>query len=167
MSKTSTRGSVKTSIDLDAATRRAIVDLVNQQLADTLDLYSQTKHAHWNVKGMHFGQLHKLFDELAEGLEAQIDTIAERGTALGGVAHGTLRRAAGASRLPELALDAADGMEYVKVLVQRYAKLAKSTRAAIDAADEAGDTGTADMFTDVSRDLDKWLWFLEAHTNLL
>lgn len=163
MSKTLTREAVTTSIDLDAGTRRTIVDIVNQQLADTFDLFSQTKHAHWNVKGIHFGQLHKLFDELAEGLEDHIDTIAERGTALGGVAQGTVRLAAGASRLPELGLGAADGIDYVKALVQRFAELARSTRAAIDEADEAGDASTADMFTEVSRDLDKWLWFLEAH----
>lgn len=163
MNKTSTREAVATSIDLDAGTRTTIVDSVNQQLADTFDLFSQTKHAHWNVKGSHFAPLHKLFDELAGGLEDHIDTIAERGTALGGVAHGTVRMAAGASRLTELKLGAADGLEYVKALIQRFAELAKSTRAAIDEADEAGDASTADMFTDVSRDLDKWLWFLEAH----
>ena len=163
MSKTLTREAVTTSIDLDAGTRKTIVDSVNQQLADTFDLFSQTKHAHWNVKGAQFGPLHKLFDELAEGLEDHIDTIAERGTALGGVARGSVRMAASASRLPEISLGAADGMDYVRALVQRFAELAKSTRAAIDEADEAGDAGTADMFTEVSRDLDKWLWFLEAH----
>ncbi len=161
--KANTNLTVHTSIDLNANTRKKMIDLINQQLADTFDLFSQTKQAHWNVKGPHFGQLHKLFDELAETLEDHIDTIAERATALGGVATGTARMAAGASRLPEYTLGPADGLEHVQALVQRYAEVAKSTRAAIDEADEAGDADTADMFTDVSRDLDKSLWFLEAH----
>ena len=163
MTKQMTKEKVSTSIDLNAKTRKPMIDLINQQLADTFDLFSQTKQAHWNVKGPHFGQLHKLFDELAEGLEDHIDMIAERATALGGVANGTARMAANASRLPEYRLGAAEGLEHVRALVERYAEVAKSTRSAIDEADEAGDAGTADMFTDVSRDLDKWLWFLEAH----
>lgn len=163
MAKQTLRDGVATSIDLDAKTRRTMASLINQQLADTFDLFSQTKQAHWNVKGPDFFQLHKLFDELAGGLEDHIDTIAERCTALGGVASGTVRMAASASRLPEFALGAAGGEACVRTLVQHYAALAKSTRAAIKTSDDANDLSTSDMFIDVSRDLDKWLWFLEAH----
>ena len=92
-----------------------------------------------------------------------MDEIAERATALGGVALGTARMAAGNTRLPEYPAGATDSMESVQCLVDRYAALAASTRKAIDAADEAGDADTADLFTEISRDLDKWLWFLEAH----
>lgn len=153
----------KTSIDLAAKTRTAVVALLNQQLADTSDLYTQTKQAHWNVKGPQFIALHELFDELAGELLDHVDTIAERITALGGYAMGTARMAAASSRLPEYPTDVFGGMETVGVLVERYAALAKSTRAAIDAADEASDADTADLFTGTSRFLDKSLWFLEAH----
>lgn len=153
----------KTSIDLDAETREQIVALLNQQLADTFDLYSQTKQAHWNVKGAQFFQLHELFDKLATELLDHVDTIAERSTTLGGTALGTARMAAAKSRLPEYSAEITGGRESVEALVQRYAELAATTRASIDRADELGDVDTSDLFTGVSRGLDKSLWFLEAH----
>lgn len=149
--------------DLDAQIRDTMIPLLNQQLADTFDLYSQTKQAHWNVKGRDFYQLHELFDELAANVIAHVDTIAERATALGGLAEGTARMSAANSRLPEYPLDVIDSMAHVECLVERYANLAETTRAAIDQAADAGDMDTADLFTDLSRDLDKHLWFLEAH----
>lgn len=154
---------LKTSNDLDQETRDQMVGLLNQQMADTFDLFSQTKQAHWNVKGPQFYQLHLLYDTLAEGLEDYVDELAERATALGGVAMGTVRMAAEETRLPEYPPEATEGMESVRCLVDRYANLGASTRAAIDAADEAGDADTADLFTNLSRDLDKWLYFLESH----
>jgi starvation-inducible DNA-binding protein len=153
----------KTSIDLDAETREQIITLLNQQLADTFDLYSQTKQAHWNVKGAQFFQLHELFDKLAAELLEHVDTIAERATTLGGTALGTARMAAGKSRLTEYSAETIGGRESVEALVQRYAELAASTRHAIDRSDELEDADTADLFTGVSRGLDKSLWFLEAH----
>ena len=152
-----------TSIDLNRETRSQMITLLNQQLADTFDLYSQTKQAHWNVKGAQFFQLHELYDKLAADLLAHVDTIAERATTLGGTALGTLRMAAQATRLADYPADAVASTVSLETLVERYAQLAASTRVAIDEADEAGDADTADLFTGVSRDLDKSLWFLEAH----
>lgn len=152
----------RTSIDLDSETREQLAALLNQQLADTFDLYSQTKQAHWNVKGSSFFSLHELFDKLAGDLLGHVDTIAERVTTLGGTASGTARMAASASRLPEYPAVSA-GLASVEALVERYAQLAASTRAGIETADNLGDANTADLLTGVSRDLDKSLWFLEAH----
>src|ERR1044071_2135764 len=95
----------KTSIDLPAEVREQVITLLNQHLADTFDLYSQTKQAHWNVKGPQFFQLHELFDKLADQLQDFADVIAERVTALGGTALGTVRMSAAASRLPEYPVD--------------------------------------------------------------
>ncbi len=152
-----------TRIDIKPKLRDSMIALLNAQLADTLDLYTQVKQAHWNVKGPYFIALHELFDKLAEELEEPVDDIAERVTALGGIARGTARIAAQASRLKELPHDSYDGMKMVALLADRYAALAASTRAATDTADDAGDADTADLFTGISRDLDKSLWFLEAH----
>src|ERR1044072_3724452 len=146
----------KTSIDISLENREQLVSLLNKQLADTFDLYSQTKQAHWNVKGRDFFQLHELFDKLATGLTEHVDTIAERATALGGTALGTTRMAAAASRLPEYP-GIFGSLESVAALGERYGNRANSTRAAIDAATELGDMDTADLFTEVSRDLDKSL----------
>jgi starvation-inducible DNA-binding protein len=140
-----------------------MIALLNQHLADTADLYSQTKQAHWNVKGLHFYPLHLLFDELAERREDEADLIAEQATALGGYATGTVRMAATSSRLPEIPTDIDAGMDYAQALVERYGQLANSTREAIDQADASSDADTADLLTEISRQLDKDLWFLQAH----
>ena len=152
-----------TRIDIKPKLRDAMIALLNAQLADTLDLYTQVKQAHWNVKGPYFIALHELFDKLAEDLEEPVDNIAERVTALGGIARGTARIAAGTSRLKELPHDSYDGMKMVALLADRYAALAASTRAAIATSGDAGDADTSDLLTGISRELDKALWFLEAH----
>ncbi|MBI1787064.1 MAG: DNA starvation/stationary phase protection protein Dps [Acidobacteria bacterium] len=152
-----------TRIDLPAQSRQPLVQLLNQQLADAVDLYSQTKQAHWNVKGPQFFSLHQLFDKLAGELEGHIDSLAERATALGGTARGTLRQAAAVSRIPEYPAAARESREHLEALGERFAAYAASTRAAIRSATELGDASTADLFTEISRDADKGLWFLEAH----
>ena len=154
---------VSTHNDLSEDVRVQMVDLLNAQLADTFDLYSQVKQAHWNIKGIEFIQLHALFDDVAAIVLEYVDMIAERATALGGLAMGTARMAAANTSLPEMDADLTDGKAFVEALVERVALYAKSTRAAIDTADEAGDMSTADLFTEVSREVDKQLWFLEAH----
>lgn len=152
-----------TRIDIPDAARPELVDVLNRQLADALDLYTQTKYAHWNVKGSDFIQLHELFDELAGHLIAFVDLIAERATTLGGTALGTARMSAGASRLAEYPEDAIEGMRAVTALADRFAAYAASTRAAMEEAEKLGDMDTNDLLTEVSRQIDKDLWFLEAH----
>ncbi len=154
---------IETRIDIPAPVREEMMSLLNQQLADMFDLYSQTKQAHWNVKGEEFFQLHKLYDELAEELLADSDTVAERVTALGGVAMGTTRMAAQSSRLPEFPGSPVTSMQSVEVLAIRYASLAETTRSAVDTASERQDETTSNILQDISHRLDKNLWFLEAH----
>ena len=155
--------SFPTRNDLPADARAKLISLLNQQLADTFDLMSQTKFAHWNVKGPNFIALHKLFDRLAGKLAEHVDTIAERATALGGVAMGTARQAAAMSHTPEFPTGTFKGQEVVAALADRYAAVGRSTREAIDRADELHDQDTMDLLVDVSRDLDQSLYFLEAH----
>jgi starvation-inducible DNA-binding protein len=152
-----------TRIDLPTDARTKLISLLNQQLADTLDLMAQTKFSHWNVKGSNFIGLHKLFDELAERVEEYVDTIAERATALGGVAMGTIRQAAAMSRTSEFPAGTFRSGDVVAALADRYAAVGKSSREAIDAANQLSDADTADLFTEVSRGIDQSLYFLEAH----
>lgn len=153
----------QTKNDLPEGTRRKASDLLNQNLADAVDLHFQAKQAHWNVKGPNFFSLHELFDKVAEELEGFADEIAERAVALGGVAQGTVRVAAKSSRLNEYPLDISAGSKHVEALSNALTVFGKSVRAAIDTAEEAGDADTADLFTEVSRGIDKVLWFVEAH----
>jgi starvation-inducible DNA-binding protein len=162
-SRTTTGRFYPTRIDLAMEVRSQVVDLLNKTLASTLDLKTQAKQAHWNVKGLDFYQLHELFDELAGELEEYVDMVAERVTALGGTALGTARTAARASILPEYPMDIVDGVDHITALAERYALYAAHVRDAIDTTDNAGDADTADLYTEISRTVDKRLWFLDAH----
>jgi len=155
--------SFKTSVDIPPDSRTKINRTLNQHLADSFDLMSQVKQAHWNVKGSDFWQLHKLFDEVAEQAEEWVDEFAERVTALGGYATGTVRMAAGASTLPEFPTEITESMDYVRAVAERLAAFTNSARKAIDQTDKLGDADTADLFTEISRCADKYLYFLEAH----
>ncbi len=153
---TQTTRTFETRIDIADDTREQLVQLLNGRLADTFDLYSQLKQAHWNVKGSDFIQLH-------EGVLEFADTIAERATALGGLALGTARMAAAGSTLDEYPLDAVEGLQTVRVIADRLAAYGASVRKAIDEALELNDQDTGDVFIEVSRAIDKHLWFVEAH----
>jgi len=160
---TQTQRTFSTRIDIADSSRDELVELLNARLADTFDLYSQLKQAHWNVKGSDFIQLHELYDTIAESVLEYVDTIAERATALGGLALGTARMAAAASTLDEYPADAVAGMDTVAAIADRLGVYGASARAAIEAALELDDQDTADLFIEVSRAIDKHLWFVEAH----
>lgn len=152
-----------TKIDISKEVREQMVGILNERLADSLDLKSQAKQAHWNVKGMSFIALHELFDQVATEVEAYTDTIAERVTILGGTAEGTVRVSADKSSLSQYPLEITEGRDHVDALSTALATFGKKVRENIDEADEAGDMDTADLFTEVSRGIDKLLWFVEAH----
>jgi starvation-inducible DNA-binding protein len=152
-----------TKNDLSEATRAKVVELLNARLADAIDLQTHCKQAHWNVRGMHFIALHKLFDEVNEDVEGYVDLIAERIVQLGGDADGTARSVAKRSTLPEYAARTTNGRAHVDALATTLATFGKHARAAIRHCDELGDADTTDLFTEISRGTDKWLWMVEAH----
>ncbi len=153
----------QTKNDLSEATRTKVIQLLNARLADCIDLQTQTKQAHWNVKGPHFIALHELFDKVYSAVSEYVDEIAERAVQLGGVAQGTARAVAKHSTLSEYPAAAVDGRSHVDALSTALASFGKLARKGIDEADELGDLDTADIFTEISRGIDKWLWFVEAH----
>ena len=148
--------------DLAKDARSAVIDVLDARLADAVDLETQMKQAHWNVKGPTFIALHELFDKVNEDVEDYVDDIAERVVQLGGVAHGTARQVAARSTLPEYP-SVRDGHQHVEAVTTALAAFGKVVRAAIDETDKLGDRDTADLFTEISRGVDKWLWFIEAH----
>ncbi|WP_149535498.1 DNA starvation/stationary phase protection protein Dps [Siccirubricoccus phaeus] len=149
--------------DVPGNAKQVSIEVLQGCLYDTVDLYNGTRQAHWNVKGSHFGQLHKLFEEFYGDLAEAADEIAERIVQLGGTANGTSQTIAGGTRLPPYPTDLYAGLDHVAALADRYAAVAKTLRAGIDTTDEAGDADTADLLTGQSRDIDKKLWMLEAH----
>ncbi len=154
----------KTENDIPQKLRLKLNVLTNQGLADAVDLQMQIKQAHWNVKGPHFIGLHELFDQIDEAVESYVDLIAERIVQLGGIAEGTVRVAAGRSRLEEYPLVIADGRAHVDAVSKALSTFGREARATINQANELDDADTADIFTEISRGIDKWLWFVEAHT---
>lgn len=158
-----TKKSFNTHVSLDADVRSQMIDVLNQHLADSLDLYSQAKQAHWNVKGMNFFTLHELFDKVADTVIELVDMIAERVTALGGEALGTVRMSASNSSLPEFPSDLDTGEAFVHVMVERMAAFANNSRANANKAMDVGDEATADLFIELTRETDKLLYFLESH----
>lgn len=153
----------ETENDLPQNRRSELNTLVNQQLADAVDLQMQMKQAHWNVKGPGFIGLHELFDKVYADVEKYVDLIAERIVQLGGIAEGTVRVAASSSRLEEYPFTIADGLAHVEAVARALSTFGHHVRTAIDEADDLDDADTADMFTEISRGTDKWLWFVEAH----
>jgi len=154
----------ETENDIPQELRLKLNVLTNQSLADAVDLQMQIKQAHWNVKGPHFIGLHELFDRIDEAVESYVDLIAERIVQLGGIAEGTVRVAAGRSRLEEYPLVIADGRAHVEAVSMALSTFGREARATINQANELDDADTADIFTEISRGIDKWLWFVEAHT---
>jgi starvation-inducible DNA-binding protein len=124
----------------------------------------QMKQSHWNVKGPSFIGLHELFDKVARSVESYVDMIAERIAQLGGTAEGTVRMAASRTRLPEYPLAIADGMAHVEAVARALSTFGKEARTSVDEANALEDADTADLFTEISRGIDQWLWFVEAHS---
>ncbi len=152
-----------TKNDLAEAKRIKLCKLLNDRLADAIDLMLQSKQAHWNVKGPHFISYHLLFDGVYATVSEGVDDIAERLVQLGGKAEGTVDAVAKRTSVTPYPIDIADGHAHIDALSTALAQVGKAAREAIDTSDELGDKDTADLFTGISRALDKQLWFVEAH----
>jgi len=152
-----------TANDLNANAKQAAIELLNARLADGIDLALLTKQAHWNIKGPQFIAVHEMLDTFRGQIDTHVDTMAERVVQLGGTALGTTQTVAKATALAPYPTDIYAIKDHLAALIERYGAVANSLRRSIDEAVEAGDADTADILTAASRDLDKALWFLEAH----
>ena len=152
-----------TKNDLPEASRSNATDLLNQRLADCIDLQTQCKQAHWNVKGPSFIALHKLFDEINGDVEEYVDLLAERVVQLGGTAEGTARAVAGRTSLLDYPLTLTTGPQHVAALSDSLAQFGRTVRIGIEEMNELEDAASADILTEIARGIDKWLWFVEAH----
>jgi starvation-inducible DNA-binding protein len=163
MTSTASTRLYATKNDLPEAARIEAIGLLNQRLADCIDLQTQSKQAHWNVKGPTFIALHKLFDEINEDVEGYVDLLAERVVQLGGVAEGTVGIVAERSTLVDYPIGLTTGAEHVAALSDALAGFGRTVRVGIEEMNELEDADSADILTEISRGVDKWLWFVEAH----
>jgi starvation-inducible DNA-binding protein len=152
----------KSSNPISEGARTKIASALNACLVDGLDLKSQIKVAHWNVKGPHFAALHPLFETFAVTLDGFTDSIAERAVALGALAVGTARDVAKTSRIPEYASKTTAGLEHVALLADRIDVFLGGLRAARSAAEKEGDADTVDLLTGMVTEFEKNGWFLRA-----
>jgi starvation-inducible DNA-binding protein len=150
-------------VALPDAIKKQVVEKMQVTLASASDMYSQSKFAHWNVKGDNFYQLHLVFDHVAKVIGKQADPIAERITQLGGIANGTVRQAASGSIIQEYAVDTVAGMDHVRVLADSLGKYCACLRNASDEIDEIGDEPTSDFYNQLIIDAEEQLYFLESH----
>jgi starvation-inducible DNA-binding protein len=157
----------ESKVNIPGDNRRPLIELLNARLADTIDVQTQAKFAHWNVKSEGFYPLHLLFDSIAEHLEEAVDLIAERITALGGTANGTARQAVANSSIKEYDLNAMQGMDHVRTLLDRLAVVTNAAREAIKQCAVLGDDATADVFTQIVRAADKDIYFLQSHLQVI
>jgi len=152
-----------TKNDLPEETRAQVAQLLNARLADCIDLQTMCKQAHWNVRGPQFIALHKLFDEIYNSVGEYADLLAERVVQLGAVAEGTARVAAQRTTLLDYPMTLTRGSEHVAALSDVLAQFGREARLGIEEMNELEDAGSADILTEISRGIDKWLWFVEVH----
>jgi starvation-inducible DNA-binding protein len=145
--------------------RTQVVYLLNRTLGAAIDLQAQAKQAHWNVRGANFIALHGLFDGVAGVIAGFVDELAERVTALGGIALGTVQVAAKLSTLKPYPTEITAEKLHLEALSSALATFAHALREGIDTSDNLGDVVTADLFTGMSREIEKQLWFVESHLN--
>lgn len=150
-------------VNLSKSTRAKLVEVLNEQLCRSVDLFTQVKQAHWNLKGREFYSQHLLLDEVAKHLRHHSDDLAERVATLGGYAEGTARMVAERSDLPKYDRSAVDGMDHLRLVVERLARYCAGVRAGIDRCEELDDPSSADLLTTVLNEGEKDMWFLEAH----
>lgn len=153
----------KTRNALQDNAKKVSIEVLNARLADLIDLALITKQAHWNLKGPQFIGVHEMLDGFRSGIDGYVDDVAERAVQLGGTAYGTAQSVSSSSSCTPYPTDIYRIADHLSALIDRYAVVSNNVRQAIDTTDEAGDADTADLFTEISRGLDKNLWFLEAH----
>jgi starvation-inducible DNA-binding protein len=150
---------------LDGTIRAQSIALLNRHLAAAIDLHGQIKQAHWNVRGPGFASIHELFDRIAREVLKFTDALAERAGSLGGTAHGTVHVAAARSFLIPYDLGISDESTHLFAVSSALAAFGQSAREAIGLATGFGDPATADLFTGISRGIDKQLWLAESNSS--
>lgn len=149
-------------LDDDAA--KTSIKTLNSSLATIIDLSLIVKQAHWTLRGRNFIGVHELLDAANANLRNILDMMAERAVILGGTPDGTAQKVAKATILKGYPTDLVETKDHIRELTTRYKEVAAMLREAIDTVSEAGDEGTADLFTEASRTIDKDAWFIGSNS---
>ena len=139
-----------------------VIGVLNPVLAGMLHITLGAKYAHWNVKGRHFISLHELFDKVFESLLDGTDMIAERIIQLGSVAQSSPSWILKNTFLKDLNHETSSSEEYITFIVDSLKTLATRIKEGITHINEL-DVATADLLTEVLRNLDVYIWKVGAH----
>lgn len=152
-----------TQNDLPMDVRHTSIETLNGIVVHAIDIALAAKHAHWNVRGPNFLSHHKLFDEVFNQLIAQIDSIGERATALGGIARGTVQMVANGTDLKPYPVLSVGEREHVEQLSERLGLLGAKISKAVGETSRLGDIVSADVLTDAAATIEGMLWLVESH----
>ncbi len=153
----------QTTIGIKKANRKAVVEMLQQLLADEFLLYTKTRNAHWNVEGIDFHAMHVFFEEEYNKLEVFIDQIAERIRMLGFYSPGTLAEFLELSHLVENTPESNSSRSYISQLLKDHDTIIKFIRKSIgDNAEAHNDEGTADFITGILQEHEQMSWMLRA-----
>jgi starvation-inducible DNA-binding protein len=151
------------NIGLSDEQRQGVVNLLNQDLADSYLLLVKTKKYHWDVVGPQFMTLHKLWQEHYEALTLNVDAIAERIRTLGGFPVGTMEGFLKICSLKEHAGNVPTATEMVAKLVDDHEQVVRNLRKHIDqSSEEFSDEGTADFLTGLMEQHEEIAWMLRS-----
>jgi len=140
-----------------------IAALLNKLLADEYVLYTKTRNAHWNVVGLNFFELHKLFENQYQSLDKMIDDIAERVRSLGHFALGSLKDFLSVTHMDEENQDFSDAKQIIQTLVHDHESIIRIIRNDITPISEKyRDLGTAGFVTGLMEQHEKITWMLRA-----
>ncbi|WGL60226.1 DNA starvation/stationary phase protection protein [Pigmentibacter sp. JX0631] len=153
---------MKANIGINKSNISKVVSILSNYLADSYFLYFKTHGFHWNVTGMFFQPLHKLFDEQYNSLFSSLDEIAERIRSLGEFVPASYIQLKDLTCLKELK-EVPKDMEMLKVLAEDHETIIRNLRTWIDEVTTAGDVGTADFLTARIEEHEKTAWMLRSH----
>lgn len=153
----------KIDIGISTDNRQAVANILNRILSDEFVLYTKTRKFHWNVKGIHFHDLHLFFESQYNQLAEIMDAVAERIRKLGHYSLGTLQQFLKETDLLEHVDDGSSAEVMVEALLEDHETIIKEIRQVLDAIEEKHkDAGTADFLTGIMEQHESMAWMLRS-----
>ncbi|NNM95581.1 MAG: DNA starvation/stationary phase protection protein [Bacteroidia bacterium] len=152
-----------TPVELQNRNRQSVADILNTLLADEFVLYTQTRNAHWNIKGQSFRELHAFFEEQYQILDKIVDDVAERVRAIEHFAIGTLSQFSELTQIDEKTELSVQKVAITTLLSAHETIIQYIKKQLNPVAEKYNDPGTADFMTGVMKEHEKMAWMLRSY----